>query len=103
MQASQALHYWKPSSIIIMDEFGRGTLDDDGLILLTSFLKNFLNQRDSCPHILVSTHMQRISNWLPENRYLEYFKMDHTFKNGVLCFLHKISKGLNINATRHKF
>lgn len=92
-QTLQVIHCASPSSLIIMDEFGRGTLEDDGLILLVSFLNHFLSKGDLCPHILVSTHFQRISTLLSESQYLEYLKMNHTVENGSFCFLHKITTG----------
>ncbi|XP_066253416.1 mutS protein homolog 5-like [Euwallacea similis] len=94
-QSAQALHFWSPSSIIIMDEFGRGTLDDDGVILLAGILKYFLEKKDACPHVIVSTHLQQIASILPESRYLEYLKMDQTIENGTFCFLYKMSKGVS--------
>ncbi|KAH1009656.1 hypothetical protein HUJ04_001983 [Dendroctonus ponderosae] len=94
-QTSQVIHCASPSSLIIMDEFGRGTLEDDGLILLVSFLNHFLSKGELCPHILVSTHFQRISTMLPESQYLEYLKMNHTVENGTFCFLHKMAAGVS--------
>ncbi|XP_050310224.1 mutS protein homolog 5-like [Anthonomus grandis grandis] len=94
-QTSQAFFYNSPSSLIILDEFGKGTVDKDGIILLAAFLKSFLLKKDQCPHILVSTHLQRIATLLPETPYLEYMKMEHVVENGHFCFLYKMSKGVS--------
>ncbi|XP_030754739.1 mutS protein homolog 5-like [Sitophilus oryzae] len=92
-QSSQILHYAAPSSLILLDEFGKSTLAEDGIVLLASFLKKFLSQNEMCPHIIVSTHFAKLATLLPENRYLEYYKTDHAFRDGTFCFLYQISKG----------
>lgn len=94
-KTSQALHYATPNSFIIIDEFGRGTLDDDGLISLAGFLKYFLEKKDNCPNVLVSTHFQTITSLLPRSKYLNYLTMDHTMENGTFCFLYKITEGVS--------
>ncbi|KAL1490889.1 hypothetical protein ABEB36_011567 [Hypothenemus hampei] len=94
-QTSQILRYAGPNSFIVLDEFGRSTLGDDGLCLLAGFLKYFLDKKELCPHIIIATHLQRITHLWPESRYLEHLKTDYTIVNGDLCFLYKISKGIS--------
>lgn len=76
-----------------MDEFGRGTTEEDGVSILVGVLKHFYSLGTDCPHILVSTHFQQIISHLPESPLIECQKMDHTKENGVICFLYKISEG----------
>ncbi|KAF7272026.1 hypothetical protein GWI33_015165 [Rhynchophorus ferrugineus] len=94
-QTTEILHYASPNSIILLDEFARGTLAEDGIALLAGFLKTFLDQKENCPHVVVSTHLHRITSLLNESKYLEYFRTEHTIQNETFCFLYKISKGVS--------
>lgn len=76
-----------------MDEFGRGTCEEDGITLLSGVLKYFLNLGNDCPHVIVSSHFQQIVNFLPETSLIEYLKMDFTMQNDEIYFLFKVSKG----------
>ncbi len=53
------------NTLIVLDEFGKGTADTDGLALLSSCLRDFLERKESCPHILISTHFHTLANLLP--------------------------------------
>lgn len=93
---SQALHNAKKSSLVILDEFGRGTTGDDGIALLVSALKKFYNQEEFCPHVLVSTHLQQICHYLPQSKLISHMKLDHTMSDSNnLVFLYKVIKGIS--------
>lgn len=47
-------------SLIILDEFGRGTSHLDGISLLASTINFFIRQRQECPMVLISTHFHEI-------------------------------------------
>lgn len=83
----------KSNSLILIDEFGAGTVEEDGISLLVSALKYFLNLDPGCPHVLVSTHIQRISQFLPQSPLIEYQKMEHTKQDDEIYFLYKITEG----------
>lgn len=92
-QTTKALNSASSNSFILMDEFGRATSEEDGIVLLSSVLKYFLNMKKYCPHVIVSTHFQKIVNFLPETSLLEYFKMDFRMQDDEIYFLFKITKG----------
>jgi DNA mismatch repair protein MSH5 len=56
MQVGVMLNYATPKSLLLMDEFGKGTLVQDGVALLVGTLRHFLRLRDRCPILFVSTH-----------------------------------------------
>ncbi|RZC42494.1 mutS protein 5-like [Asbolus verrucosus] len=95
IQATQAIHNGKSNSLILLDEFGRGTIKDEGFALLTGVLKKFQEKEELCPHILVSTHHQMIINYLPQSRLVDHLKMAHSKENGMLLYLYKITKGVS--------
>lgn len=76
-----------------MDEFGAGTLEEDGISLLAGTLKYFVRLDRGCPHILVSTHFHKIAQFLPQSPLIEYQKMEHTKQDGEIHFLYKITEG----------
>lgn len=52
-------------SLVIIDEFGRGTSEIDGSALLASVLAHFLERGLECPHIFAATHLHRVLDLLP--------------------------------------
>lgn len=47
-------------SLILLDEFGRGTSHLDGIALLASTTNFFIRQGLECPMVLISTHFHEI-------------------------------------------
>lgn len=90
---SQTLYNSKSNTLILMDEFGRGTTGMEGEALHTSVLKYFI-QSDMCPHILVATHFQKLLTKLPQSNLIEYLKTNYTIEENQLVFLYKISQGI---------
>ncbi|KAF5279974.1 hypothetical protein FQR65_LT15112 [Abscondita terminalis] len=97
---SHSLLKAKPSSLVLIDEFGRGTSADDGISLLVSALKTFSSKEELCPHLLVSTHYQQISHFLPQSQLVSYKKMDHEIRDtGELIYLYKVVDGISNSYT----
>ncbi|XP_057669997.1 mutS protein homolog 5-like [Diorhabda carinulata] len=94
-QMAHALTASSSSSLILMDEFGKGTSVEESACFLEGVLEHFLNRKNNCPHILVSTHFQNIHTKIPQSHLIQYQKMMHTNENGVLYFLYKISDGVS--------
>lgn len=79
-----------------MDEFGKGTSGDDGLILMVGVLRKFLRENENCPHILVSTHYQQVRKYLEESAILQYQKMSYTRNdNEPMVLLYKLVDGIS--------
>jgi DNA mismatch repair protein MSH5 len=66
-----ALYSSTPCSLVIVDEFGKGTTEIDGLALLASCLDHFLSRGVKCPHVLASTHFHDVVNLVQKSRYLK--------------------------------
>ncbi|XP_069675709.1 mutS protein homolog 5-like isoform X6 [Periplaneta americana] len=83
-----------PRSLIIVDEFGKGTTEIDGLALLTSCLNHFLSRGDKCPHVFASTHFHDVASFLLQSRYLSFHTLDYMAdKNGEIIYLYKLKEG----------
>lgn len=61
---SSALCNASHNSLVIMDEFGKGTSEVDGLGILSACLEHFIQQTDR-PHVFVSTHFHSLPKLLP--------------------------------------
>lgn len=95
LQMAQSLYNAKSNSLILIDEFGRGTTGIEGEALLTAALKYFIQQEMFCPHVLVSSHFQQISTLLPNSRLVSHMKMDYVVEDGLLVFLYKTVEGIS--------
>ena len=92
---------WTSRSLIIVDEFGKGTNCDDGSGLLASFVEYFLYQKGSIPKILVATHFHEVSRAIKESARLQLAHMAvsrnkqvHATREDVV-FLFKVRRGLS--------
>ncbi|KAL5519837.1 hypothetical protein ACEPAG_1497 [Sanghuangporus baumii] len=59
-QVSLAVRNSTPRSLILLDEFGKGTISSDGAGLLCGVLRSFLSRGSECPKVLVATHFHEI-------------------------------------------
>ena len=66
-QACLALNLATRQSLIIIDEFGKGTETHDGAGLTAGVLEHFLNLGEECPKVVAATHFHEIF----ENGFLQ--------------------------------
>ncbi|XP_013398574.1 mutS protein homolog 5 [Lingula anatina] len=94
-QVSAAINNATQNSLIILDEFGKGTETTDGLALLCSCLKHWLALGSSCPHVLVSTHFHGLiqHRLLPNSQQLKFQTMDIVQNETELVFLYQLIDG----------
>jgi DNA mismatch repair protein MSH5 len=59
-QVSVALENSTENSLVIIDEFGKGTLPADGIGLYASTIESFASRGALCPLLLTSTHFSEI-------------------------------------------
>ncbi|KAG5655045.1 hypothetical protein KAF25_000250 [Fusarium avenaceum] len=67
-QAALSTKSSTPRSLILIDEFGKGTNGDDGAGLLAALLDQYLSLGRDCPRLLAATHFHEIF----EGMYLEH-------------------------------
>ncbi|EYB22536.1 hypothetical protein FG05_11941 [Fusarium graminearum] len=75
-QAALSIKTSSPRSIVLVDEFGKGTNGDDGAALLAALLDHYLSLKSDCPRLLAATHFHEVF----ENNYLAHhisFKIAH--------------------------
>jgi len=59
-QAAFAVNFATRRSLILTDEFGKGTSMEEGAAILAAFLAHFLKRGLNCPKVLVCTHFHDI-------------------------------------------
>ncbi|KIK45627.1 hypothetical protein CY34DRAFT_22463 [Suillus luteus UH-Slu-Lm8-n1] len=59
-QVSLALRNCTANSLILLDEFGKGTIPADGTGLFCGVIKHLLNRGSQCPKVLAATHFHEI-------------------------------------------
>lgn len=93
---SQALNNSKANSLIAVDEFGRGTLGQDGSVLLTVALQSFIKRNELCPHIIIATHLHQVKVFLPESPLQSFMRMKYMKDDeDNTVFLFKIEEGVS--------
>ncbi|KAL9652174.1 hypothetical protein ABK040_013943 [Willaertia magna] len=78
LQIKAMVDYASPKSLLLIDEFGKGTLALDGVALLSSVLKHFL-KKDETPRLFVTTHYVEILQYKLvdiKNPKLQFMTMD---------------------------
>ncbi|KAL3090865.1 hypothetical protein niasHS_007240 [Heterodera schachtii] len=75
---SRAIAKSDENSLLIIDEFGKGTMTEVGLALLASCLNYWLEGPvERCPHVFVSSHFHALSNLLRDpSKLLRFQTMD---------------------------
>ena len=77
-QAAQAIRYATARSLVLVDEFGKGTNVDDGAGLLAALLDHFLCLGEGMPRLLLATHFHELfeGGYLVEHEALRLSHMD---------------------------
>lgn len=127
-QVSLSLRNCTNRTLILLDEFGKGTLSTDGAGLFCGVLKHLLDRGPQCPKVLAATHFhevftERLLN--PQNIPVTFCHMQVIFctregnnfegdssesiissqKNGIktdsgekITYLFKVAEGLSLNS-----
>ncbi|KAK2556631.1 MutS protein-like protein 5 [Acropora cervicornis] len=94
-QVATAVQGATENSLVIIDEFGKGTATIDGLSLLSATLRHWLARGSGCPKILVSTHFHGLirQNLLPQSSLINYQTMQVIQEDEELVFLYQLVDG----------
>ncbi|KAI6225952.1 DNA-MISMATCH-REPAIR-2 domain-containing protein [Aphelenchoides besseyi] len=94
-QMSDAIRKSDSNSVIIIDEFGKGTMTEVGLSLLASCLNYWLDNENRCPHVFVSTHFHSLRNLLHTSTLISDNLMKVIKgKDGELKFTYEFENGI---------
>ncbi len=87
-------HYMTPSSLVLLDEVGRGTSTYDGISIARAMIE-FLNQESSGkPLVLFATHYGELSEMIAERSGIVGLTVSVLEENNEIIFLRKIVEGV---------
>ncbi|EYC43627.1 hypothetical protein Y032_0487g2349 [Ancylostoma ceylanicum] len=95
-QISFALRRGNERSLVIIDEFGKGTMTEVGLSLLASSLSYWAAKgRDGCPHVFVSSHFHALQELITDvHGIISYHTMEVLKRGAELTFQFRLVDGL---------
>ncbi|XP_061101764.1 mutS protein homolog 5 [Conger conger] len=96
-QMAYALNNSTGNSLVLIDEFGKGTNTVDGLSLLASCLRHWVRKAPAqCPHILLATNFHSLLQLglLPPSPLLSLLTMDTAVDGDELIFLYQLREGV---------
>lgn len=95
-QMSLCLKSATPNSLILVDEFGKGTSDIDGLALLVATLDYLVAKN---PFLVVTTHFQSVKSCLKDASKFNFFTFDYKMdENDRLVYLYRLKPGLSASS-----
>ncbi|XP_055983524.1 mutS protein homolog 5 isoform X1 [Sorex fumeus] len=95
-QMAKAVNNATEQSLVLIDEFGKGTNTVDGLALLAAVLKYWLALGPTCPHIFVATNFLSLIQLqlLPQGPPVHYLTMETCKDGNDLVFFYQVCEGV---------
>ncbi|XP_034886455.1 mutS protein homolog 5 isoform X5 [Mirounga leonina] len=92
-QMAKAVNNATKQSLVLIDEFGKGTNTVDGLALLAAVLRHWLALGPTCPHIFVATNFLSLVQLqlLPQGPLVQYLTMETCEDGDDLVFFYQVS------------
>ena len=97
-QLSFALNNFTPRSLMLVDEFGKGTLPEDGAVLLASAIEHVAELGQRAPYSIFSTHFHEIPGLLGSPSGLTYLRMAFNKTDQGIVYLFKLEPGICLNS-----
>ncbi|XP_077432324.1 mutS protein homolog 5 isoform X1 [Vanacampus margaritifer] len=96
-QMSQTLNSSTGNSLVLIDEFGKGTNTVDGLSLLAATISHWLKKAPvDIPHILLATNFHSLLQLglLPTSNLMSLLTLETAVDGDELVFLHQLKEGI---------
>ncbi|XP_060225029.1 mutS protein homolog 5 isoform X2 [Meriones unguiculatus] len=95
-QVAKAVNNATEQSLVLIDEFGKGTNTVDGLALLAAVLRHWLALGPGCPHIFVATNFLSLVQLqlLPQSPLVQYLTMETCEDGNDLVFFYQLCQGV---------
>uniref|UniRef100_A0A673TC74 MutS protein homolog 5 n=1 Tax=Suricata suricatta TaxID=37032 RepID=A0A673TC74_SURSU len=95
-QVAKAVNNATKQSLVLIDEFGKGTNTADGLALLAAVLRHWLALGPMCPHIFVATNFLSLVQLqlLPQGPLVQYLTMETCEDGDDLVFFYQVCEGI---------
>ncbi|XP_057555637.1 mutS protein homolog 5 isoform X2 [Hippopotamus amphibius kiboko] len=95
-QVAKAVNNATERSLVLIDEFGKGTNTVDGLALLAAVIRHWLALGPTCPHIFVATNFLSLVQLqlLPQGPLVQYLTMETCEDGNDLVFFYQVCEGV---------
>uniref|UniRef100_A0A8C6RJK9 MutS protein homolog 5 n=1 Tax=Nannospalax galili TaxID=1026970 RepID=A0A8C6RJK9_NANGA len=95
-QVAKAVNNATEQSLVLMDEFGKGTNTVDGLALLAAVLRHWVALGPTCPHIFVATNFLSLVQLqlLPQGPLVQYLTMETCEDGNDIVFFYQLCQGV---------
>ncbi|XP_057410811.1 mutS protein homolog 5 isoform X4 [Balaenoptera acutorostrata] len=95
-QVAKAVNNATERSLVLIDEFGKGTNTVDGLALLAAVIRHWLALGPTCPHIFVATNFLSLIQLqlLPQGPLVQYLNMETCEDGNDLVFFYQVCEGV---------
>ncbi|XP_006875648.1 PREDICTED: mutS protein homolog 5 isoform X3 [Chrysochloris asiatica] len=96
-RVAKAVNNATEQSLVLIDEFGKGTNTVDGLALLAAVLRHWLSLGPMCPQIFVATNFLSLVQLqlLPQGPLIKYLTMETCEDGNDLVFFYQICEGVS--------
>ncbi|KAM6183181.1 mutS protein homolog 5 [Erethizon dorsatum] len=95
-QVAKAVNNATEQSLVLIDEFGKGTNTVDGLALLAAVIRHWLALGPTCPHVFVATNFLSLVQLqlLPQGPLVQYLTMETCEDGDDLVFFYQVCEGV---------
>ena len=99
-QILNAIQHSTKNSLLLADEFGKGTEFNDGIGLFCSVVHYLSKLNSNTPKVLFTTHFHEAFQFLNDESRFRWLKMDIIFEQRLnnLAFLYKLKEGISSNS-----
>ena len=80
------------NSLVVVDEFGKGTNLEDGLSIFSAYI-NYLIEENPKSHFIISTHIHTLPEFLKNNELISYQQMQVKFENDQIFYTYSLIDG----------
>ncbi|NOZ91849.1 DNA mismatch repair protein MutS [bacterium 3DAC] len=86
------------SSLVLLDEIGRGTSTYDGISVAWATIEELISRGENTPFTIMSTHYLELADFARDNERIQLLKVDVIERDGEVVFLHKVVSGVSDNS-----
>lgn len=103
IQMSRVLTSSSDRSLILIDEFGKGTNLIDGKSILSSCIEHLLSRKASLPITFITSHFLEVYDYFGENKWIQTktFKM-FQHESGSIFSTHQLINGGGVQSYAHQ-
>src|SRR5699024_8707567 len=80
------------NSLIVVDEFGKGTCFEDGLSIFSAYI-NYIIEENPRSHFMISTHIHTLPQFLDKNDMISYQQMEVKFEQNEIFYTYSLIDG----------